>query len=851
MSTNSFKIKKSLVVDPQAGSVVSEKGELAYNVATDKYEGYTSSADPIVQEAKTSTLTNKNLGNSNNTLSGATAATLVSGAGTLTLNTSGTATVPNATDTLVGKDTTDILTNKTIGNALTVTQIATPSNPSAGLNKIYTKADGSLYNLNSSGIETQIGSGGGGVKNYLGTVNNVNGNGNFELGATTGFGLFNTTLTSLIPTGAIVATAASITTFATTSVNKLAGNFSLNVASSGVLAAGQGFISTAFTLDREDRSKVLTIRANYSVESGTVVQSANSGNTFAVYAYDVTNSAWIQPAGVYSMDGSGVISSNFQPPSTCTSLRLAVLCINATAGAVSLLFDDITVSPQSSGAGNVKAPTLQKFLSGSGTYTTPSSPAPQYIRVRMVGGGGGGAGGGTSAVTGTAGNSSTFGALTANGGLAGSSSGGAGGSGTIGSGWIGSIHPGNGGSGGNNVILLTYTLGGVGGGSAIFGGGGLGASTSAGGAGVTNSGGGGGGAGTTSGNNVGGGGGGGGGGVQALTSAAPAATYSYTVGASSDGGAGSQTTGAASGSGYIEVTEFYAPVSAASEGDGRVVAASVANTAGTSIPTNTDTAVPYATTTYDTHSAFSGSSFTAPVSGYYRLTTTQTWDSANFLNVVLDLMFKKNGSTVVARTLLYPQTSTGLSWSQTLSQTIKLNAGEYAGVYVAQGSGGSRTLLTGTGTNVFAVEQVQGPSNISSVETVAARSNATPTSSAFNNTAYLIFSAVSYDTHAEYSTSTGLYTTPISGIYNFGGQFGMSGGSVGGYLEIVVYVNGSSAYNFIPATLATGEQFIPLNLDIKLNAGDTVGFRWNTDKSSPAVSGGTTKNTLSLHRVGN
>jgi hypothetical protein len=71
----------------------------------------------IVGTDATQTLTNK-------TISGNTAVNLISGSGTLTLNTSGTATVPNATDTLVGKATTDTLTNKTFdadgtGNSIT------------------------------------------------------------------------------------------------------------------------------------------------------------------------------------------------------------------------------------------------------------------------------------------------------------------------------------------------------------------------------------------------------------------------------------------------------------------------------------------------------------------------------------------------------------------------------------------------------------------------------------------------------------------------------------------------------------------------------------------------------------
>ena len=814
MSTNSFKIKKSLVVDPQAGSVVSEKGELAYNVATDKYEGYTSSADPIVQEAKTSTLTNKNLGNSNNTLSGATAATLVSGAGTLTLNTSGTATVPNATDTLVGKDTTDILTNKTIGNALTVTQIATPSNPSAGLNKIYTKADGSLYNLNSSGIESQIGAGSGGVKNYLGTVNNVNGNGNFELGSTSGFSLGTATLTTNFPSGVPTfgSGASGNLSVAVVSSGQLAGSYSLSYISSAATTAGNFVASSAFAIDSVDQAKVLQFKFAYKAQTNPTNAnfSGTSSNSFGVAIYDVTNSAWIQPAGVFNIiqsSGVGISSGTFQTSSNGTSYRIVFYNANASAGAITMYLDDFFVGPQvivsgmTGPVGEIISSAATIVPSGFLLCDGAAISRTQYSDLFLV----------IGTTYGVGDSSTTFNVPNAQGVFLRGA-----GSQTI----AGIVSTGTQGTtqgdqmqGHYHVVVNTTSVGGSASDYTAA------ATVSVGVISAIN-------------NNTG------------FIAGDP-----YTNGVNGTPRVGSENRPANIVVKYF--IRFLAGYQMSSDAATRVVAASVANTAGTSIPTNTDTAVPYATTTYDTHSAFSGSSFTAPVSGYYRLTTTQTWDSANFLNVVLDLMFKKNGSTVVARTLLYPQTSTGLSWSQTLSQTIKLNAGEYAGVYVAQGSGGSRTLLTGTGTNVFAVEQVQGPSNISSVETVAARSNATPTSSAFNNTAYLIFSAVSYDTHAEYSTSTGLYTTPISGIYNFGGQFGMSGGSVGGYLEIVVYVNGSSAYNFIPATLATGEQFIPLNLDIKLNAGDTVGFRWNTDKSSPAVSGGTTKNTLSLHRVGN
>ena len=63
------------------------------------------------------------------------------------------------------------------------------------------------------------------------------------------------------------------------------------------------------------------------------------------------------------------------------------------------------------------APTIQKFTSGSGTYTTP--PNCKYILVSMVGGGGGGCRSDSSNAAGAGGNT-TFGTMIAYGGSAGS-----------------------------------------------------------------------------------------------------------------------------------------------------------------------------------------------------------------------------------------------------------------------------------------------------------------------------------------------------------------------------------------------------------------------------------------------
>lgn len=211
------------------------------------------------------------------------------------------------------------------------------------------------------------------------------------------------------------------------------------------------------------------------------------------------------------------------------------------------------------------APTSQEFLSGSGTYTTPTSPAPLYIEVTIVGGGGGGGPGRSSSAAGGNGGNSTFGAsLTAGGGIGGVIGGGpaAGGTNTVSVGTsIGSVSGGSSqGSIGTVAGATAFPCGGMGGSNPKGGaGGGAGYASGNGGAGVANTGGGGGGGGVDSiGAGADGGAGGGAGGLIKVRISSISATYAYSVGAA--GTAGTSATGrngGAGGSGYILVEEFY------------------------------------------------------------------------------------------------------------------------------------------------------------------------------------------------------------------------------------------------------------------------------------------------------
>lgn len=209
-------------------------------------------------------------------------------------------------------------------------------------------------------------------------------------------------------------------------------------------------------------------------------------------------------------------------------------------------------------------PTIQRFTSSSGTYTTPANVV--YLRVKMIGGGGGGAGGGTTAIgAGSTGVDTTFGSNTASAGVgasnSGGSPGGAGGATSVGTGTtVIAVSGGNGGSGSQNATLNADVLVGGQGADGAFGGGGGGGYNATGAAGKTNTGGGGGGGGMQSAaaNCFSGAGGGAGGYIEAII-VSPSATYAYAVGGGGGGGtAGTNgNAGGAGGSGVIVVEEYY------------------------------------------------------------------------------------------------------------------------------------------------------------------------------------------------------------------------------------------------------------------------------------------------------
>lgn len=378
---------------------------------------------------------------------------------------------------------------------------------------------------------------------------------------------------------AFAGTASVVTAFAATPNACSANQYALGISTTGNLTCAQiGFaqVTSFVTIAKGGTGQTVAAAAFNAL-------SPCNGVAGGMEDYSITAVACINNS--VPLTGLPFVSSGGQSPNAWAVLGIAGGGTNNTALSVTaggMLYTDGTRvlnmgvgssgnAIRSAGSGTpvwrAIAPTVQKFTSSSGSYTTPANAL--WIMVEANGGGGGGAGGSnTVSLNGGAGGTgaaSTFGTglLVAGGGLNGAGSavngalGGVGGTASIGAA-LGVAIAGNAGFNAAVGVSLELNPGGAGGASPCFGGGpqegqsGSGAS-----AGAANSGAGGSGAG---GGSVGdsGAGGGSGGCVKAIITS-PNATYAYSVG--TGGTAGTAGTaggaGAAGGSGIIVITEFY------------------------------------------------------------------------------------------------------------------------------------------------------------------------------------------------------------------------------------------------------------------------------------------------------
>ncbi len=530
--------------------------------------------------------------------------------------------------------------------------------------------------------------------------------------------------------------------------SSVSGQYSLNLATTGAGVIGDGYISEQLFIDPSDQAKVLSYKLNYKVSSGTPVMAGGATNTYAVAIYDGINNSWLPVAGGFNFiqsSGVGIAQGTVQINSNTQYLQIFIYSPVAPTGTSSLLIDDVYVGPQALAFGPAMGDwTAYTPTLGAGFGTTSNSSG--YYRrkgdsVDVI----------ASFTVGT--RIASAATISIPSGL------------TIDSTKLSlvntSSNPGN--------VVGRY-----------------GVSEAA--------------------ANVGG----------ALV-VAPSTSTSLVYFANSDVNATSHVTpataDAVTASSVVMSVYFTVPISGwssssvqSADSDTRVVAMGVHIATPTGTIAGAYNIAKFASVTFDTHSAYSPSTglYTCPVSGKYQITGgleyTATYTAAQTVRAVI----QKNGSLVNVGTYYAIGSETGAVHTAAVTGIVDCAAGDTLGLYSWASASSISYSATYTGSSLN-IQRLSGPAVVAASESVNARYYDTGGQTVNTGVTIYKFTTASFDSHNAYSTSTGLYTCPISGKYEVSSQILLAGGTYATNSNIILnlYKNGSF-YSYLGFTVGTG-----------------------------------------------
>lgn len=689
------------------------------------------------------------------------------------------------------------------------------------------------------------GSGSGGSKNYLTTytaslssgVPNT-GNGDFSLGSTTGFSLGTVgTLTNGIPTGTPTfgSGASGNLAISVVSSGQLAGAYSLSYASSAATTQGNMLASNSFFIDKEDQAKVLGWKFYYSANTNPTNGnfSGTSSNSFAVAAWDVTNSVWLSLAGNFAMTqsaGVGIASGTLQTNATTAQIRFVVYNANASAGAITMYFDDFFVGPQTVSTGSVITDWQSYTPTVTGAASNPvlGSGAIQNGFYRRVGGN-------LEVImqiqAGTSGNTA--------------------GSGVYFFGLPPGLTPDTTKIVGLASANLSVNLGSASNAATVLGRATVGTPTGAGSVGD--------------------------GQVMFNTTASPLSVFVTFHGQNANtdlvlnrsfqygsGGSNAQDFSVATSGTYLTCTVpiagWSSNVQMSNDTDTRVIAFA-ANTSSTSI-TSTATTVVYSSVERDEAAAYNSTTgiYTVPVTGWYSISATLRLNATYALNQASTMYIRQNSTDVRLQNVIAGGANTSLY--PFVGGLLYCKAGDSLSIRCDSG-GASPTIASGSNYNYVQIEKVSGPATIAATESVSARYTTTAGQSIANGSTVIVNfdtkdAVPGGDSHGSVTTGASWqFKAPTSGRYSVKAMcfFTTAPFTSNNDTSLFLYKNGSF-YSIldnrrIDASLTSGRTLMGVD-EIYLLAGEFVDVRvahGETTARSLITNAG--YNRVSIVRVGN
>lgn len=275
--------------------------------------------------------------------------------------------------------------------------------------------------------------------------------------------------------------------------------------------------------------------------------------------------------------------------------------------------------------------------------------------------------------------------------------------------------------------------------------------------------------------------------------------------------------------------------------EGRTVAVEYSGNAGTALTGGT-TNIDYATKVRDTHSAWSGTVFTAPLAGDYQISATMLTTASTTGR--LDLY--KNAAQVS-----YCSQAPATDTLKTCSQQIYLVAGDTLSLRSS-----ANGTLSNTALHRIAIHRIAGPSLPQPTETVAAKYRTTAGQTCTTGSTCLIdFGTIDYDTHGAVTTGASWkFTAPIAGKYSVQTNMIWNAPTASSAGKTMLYKNGSfdTAIGYQMGVAGAGRMSGVGAGTITLVQGDYIDVRWNNGDSNTRTMDNTVGNNfISITKVGN
>lgn len=306
----------------------------------------------------------------------------------------------------------------------------------------------------------------------------------------------------------------------------------------------------------------------------------------------------------------------------------------------------------------------------------------------------------------------------------------------------------------------------------------------------------------------------------------------------------------------VPITGWSSSLILSSDAATNVVAAYSTAVVPTGTISGTNAAV-FGTVTKDSHGAYNTSTgkYRIPVSGWYRATFSTEISHASIAvgntvgaYIYLDGVYK-GGNAVVA------QSTAALTHFPSGTQVVYATAGQDLW-FVGASNGTTPVYGGGLTLSTFQIERISGPASIAASETVRFYTyTGSPTgtlNTSYNKVTYLT-SGTYVDSHGAFSS--GRFTAPVSGTYEFKASYALTHTTAAGYEEIGIAKNGDTSNPFITSYYylsGSGDSMtFPLNGEIKLLAGDYIEVVSKTSLTTPAFTSSASRNYFMVTRVGN